>query len=123
MKKILSFIVAFIAFALPLYAQNSNGKGEPTSIIFDTHEKGDIPNPKPHRSPMCIPVEAWYDATAETISIQYYGDAKGEANLYLNGQLIESSSDINTTFTVSEAGFYTIEIMTESWTATGNIEI
>ena len=72
---------------------------------------------------MHIPVEAWYDAEADTISIIYYGEDEGEVNLYRDGQLIDSSSEISTTFSISESGFYTIEINTEAWTATGDIEI
>ena len=112
-----------MACALAVTAQASDDKSTPIPIAINTLPDNTKPKPPIHRSPMRIPVEAWYEADTETISIIYYGDATGEANLYLNGQLIESSSNINTTFTVSEAGFYTIEIMTESWTATGNIEI
>ena len=123
MKKILSFIVAFMALTLPMSVHASDDKSTPQPITLSSHADNNKPNPKPRRAQMRIPVEAWYEADTETISIIYYGDATGEVNLYLNGQLIESSFDINTTFTVSEAGFYTIEIKTESWTATGSIEI
>ena len=123
MKKIFTIIIAFLALALPILAQGADGKPTSTPIELSTHPDICKPNPTVHRSPMRIPVEAWYDAAAETISILYYGDETGEANLYLNGQLIESSSEINTTFSASKSGFYTIEITTDSWTATGTIEI
>ena len=123
MKKILTTILAFMALALPMTAQESSGKSSSTPIAI--HIPPIINKPKPiiHRAPMHIPVEAWYDAEADTISIIYYGEAEGEVNLYRDGQLIDSSSEISTTFHISESGFYTIEINTEAWTATGDIEI
>ena len=123
MKKIITSILAIMAFALPIIAQDSKGTNSPTPIILETLPKDIVPNPKPFRSPMRIPVGAWYNATAETISIIYYGEASGEVNLYQDGQLIDSSSEINSTFQISESGFYSIEINTDSWTATGGIQI
>ena len=72
---------------------------------------------------MRICVDAYYDALSGSISIIYDGEAEGEVNLYSDGVLIDSSSEISTTFLISDSGVYTIEIVTESWTATGSIEI
>ncbi|MDE6192644.1 MAG: hypothetical protein K2M83_01495 [Muribaculaceae bacterium] len=123
MKKILTTILAFMALALPMTAQESDGKSTSKSIIISSHTLNDDTNPTVLRAPMHIPVEAWYDAEADTISIIYYGEDEGEVNLYRDGQLIDSSSEISTTFSISESGFYTIEINTDSWTATGSLEI
>ena len=123
MKKILTTILAFMALALPMTAQESDCKSTSKSIIISSHTLNDDTNPTVLRAPMHIPVEAWYDAEADTISIIYYGEDEGEVNLYRDGQLIDSSSEISTTFSISESGFYTIEINTDSWTATGSLEI
>ena len=123
MKKILTTILAFMALALPMTAQESDGKSTSKSIIISSHTLNDDTNPTVLRAPMHIPVEAWYDADADTISIIYYGEAEGEVLLYHEGQLIDSSSEISTTFSISESGFYTIEINTEAWIATGDIAI
>lgn len=123
MKKIFTIILAFMALALPMTAQKSNGKSKSTPVALDVHSEDNDPNPTILRAPMRICVEAWYDATSSTLSIIYGGEAEGEVALYRDSELIDSSSEISTTFHISESGFYTIEINTETWTATGDIEI
>lgn len=123
MKKIFSIIIAFMALALPVLAQESDGKPKSQPVTLSTHTLDNKPNETIPRAPMRIPVEAWYDADTDTISIIYYGEATGEVNLYRDEQLIDSSSEINTTFQIAESGFYTIEINTEAWSASGSIEI
>lgn len=123
MKKIFTLIMVFMALALPMLAYGADEKPTSSPITMDTHPNDDQPNPTIHRAPMRVCVEAWYDILSETITIIYDGDASGEVLLYRDGALLETSSDINTTFAVSESGFYTIEIITEGWTAIGNLEI
>lgn len=121
MKKILTIILALTAFFLPSLAEDSKGKSNPKQIGMEVVIKK---NPATiHRAPMHINIEAWYDAALGTISINYAGEAEGEVNLYCNGELVATSNDINSTFMVSESGLYTVEILTESWIATGTIEI
>ena len=71
MKKIFSKILAFMAIALPLSTQASDDKPTPTPIILKSIPIDPTPNPKPHRVPMRVEVEAWYEPTTETISIIY----------------------------------------------------
>lgn len=123
MKKIFTIILACMALALPMIAQESNSKSTSKPITLETHTKDDQPHNPIHRAPMRICVEAWYDATSSTLSIIYDGEAEGEVALYRDGELIDSSSVINTTFLIPESGFYSVEINTESWTATGSFEI
>lgn len=123
MKKIFTLILAFTALALPMFAQESEGKPSSTPITLSTHPIDSNPNPTILRAPMRICVEAWYDEAGRMLSIIYYGEAEGEVNLYCDGELIDSSSTINTTFMISGSGFYTLEIFTDAWTATGNFEI
>ena len=123
MKKIFIIILALMALALPMTAQKSDGKSKSTPVALDFHTNDDDPNPTIHRAPMRICVEAWYDAASSTLSIIYDGEAEGEVTLYHDGQLINVSSEINTTFMIPGSGFYSVEINTEVWTATGEFEI
>ncbi|MDE5585069.1 MAG: hypothetical protein K2I92_01870, partial [Muribaculaceae bacterium] len=61
--------------------------------------------------------------TSSNLSIIYDGDTEGEVFLYRDGELIDTSSEINTTFTIPGSGYYTIEITTDNWIATGDFEI
>ncbi|MDE6511231.1 MAG: hypothetical protein K2L00_03950 [Muribaculaceae bacterium] len=123
MKKIFTIILAFMALALPMTAQESDGKSKSTPVALDVHTNNVDPNPIIHRAPMRICVEAWHDETSSTLFIIYDGEAEGEVNLYRDGELIGTSSVINTSFMVSAHGFYTIEIIADSWTASGDFEI
>lgn len=123
MKKIFTIILTCMALALPMIAQESNGKSTSRPITLETHTKDDQPHNPIHRAPMRICVEAWYDAASSILSIIYDGEAEGEVALYRDGQLINVSSEINTTFMIPGSGFYSVEINTEVWTATGEFEI
>ncbi len=123
MKKIFTIIIAIMAIAVPLSVKADSGNSIPTPIILETHPEDDEPEFKPHRAPMRVGVEAWYDSNLGTISISYSGEANGEVNLYCDGVLVDNSSEINTTFMVADHGLYTIEILTDSWTATGSISL
>ncbi len=123
MKKIFSLILALVAIALPMMADGSDQKPASLPITLSSHPIDPEPNPTIHRAPMRICVEAYYDALSKTISIYYAGETTGEVALHRDGELIDNSSEINTTFMATESGYYTIEINTEAWTATGSIEI
>ncbi|MDE5585856.1 MAG: hypothetical protein K2I92_05880, partial [Muribaculaceae bacterium] len=82
MKKIFTIILAFMALALPMTAQKSDGKSKPQPVILSTHKYDSIPNPTIPRAPMRICVEAWYDAVSETLTVYYEGEATGEVCLY-----------------------------------------
>ena len=124
MKKIFTLIISLMAIAVPMFADESKGNtASSTPITLRTHVNDDQPNPTVHRAPMRICVEAWYDTASDSIIILYDGEAGGEVCLYKDGMLVDNSAEINTTFTVHESGFYTIEISSESWSATGSIEL
>ena len=72
---------------------------------------------------MKIDIEAFYDSASGEVFICYNGKTEGEAYLYLNGNVVDYSGEINTTFDVTLPGLYEIEIITGSWTAYGSIEI
>ena len=58
-----------------------------------------------------------------TININYEGEAIGEVYLNLNGMVIDYSSEINSIFQISSPGLYEIEIVGESWTAYGYLQL
>lgn len=123
MKKIITIIIAIVTIVLPLTLKADSENSNPTPITLETHTGDEEPDSKPLRAPMRVCVEAWYDANLGIISISYSGEASGEVNLYCDGALVDNSSEINTTFMVAESGLYTIEILTDSWTATGSISL
>lgn len=112
-----------MAVVLPMLIHGAEKKSESTPIILVTLPRDNENNQTVHRAPMRIPLEVWYDAVVSTIFITYNGDLGGEVLIYRDGQLIDRSPEINTTFQVLESGLYVIEINTDSWTATGSLEI
>ncbi len=57
------------------------------------------------------------------MEICYDGEAAGEVFLYLNNNIIRYNSEINSTFPISDPGLYTIEIVGETWTAIGYLQL
>ncbi len=112
-----------IAVAVPMIATGSENKSKSQRIVMETHPIRANPTPTIHRAPMHVCVDAYYDELSSTITINYDGEATGETLLYKDGELFDSSSEINTTFSIMESGYFTIEINTEYWTAEGSIEI
>lgn len=112
-----------MATMLQMRAQGSDDNPSPLPITLESIPIRNDPNPPVHRAPMRVCVEAYYDALSKTISIYYGGEATGEVSLYRDGELVDHSSEINTTFKVDESGYYTIEINTAYWEATGSIDI
>ncbi len=73
---------------------------------------------------MRIALNAYYDSESQTIEIIYNGESVGESFLYLNENIIGYNCDINTTFILpTPSGSYTIEVVTESWTAPGSLKL
>lgn len=78
---------------------------------------------KTHRSPIRIDIEAYYNEEVGSLYIIYVGEAVGEVYIYRNDNAIGYDSELNTSFQISAPGLYRIEIITETWTATGYIQI
>jgi hypothetical protein len=73
---------------------------------------------------MRIDIDAWYNNESNSIDISYDGEAIGEVSLYLNGNILDYSTEINTTFALPyTTGIYRIEITTETWSAEGYIQL
>lgn len=122
MKIFLSLILIFITGILPVIAQDSGYNSTPEQVGLEINRKQESSTGR-HRVPARINIEAWYNAESGSIEIVYDGEAEGEVFLYLNGNIIGYDSNINTSFQISAPGLYKIEIVTESWTATGQFRL
>lgn len=118
MKKFFSLILVMIAFSLPLVAQGSSGASSTTRVELEVQRKNNS-TPVVHRAPMSINIEVYYEEESGTLNICYDGESTGEIFLYLNDTVIGYDSDINTIFQISNSGLYKIEIISETWIATG----
>lgn len=126
MKRFIILLVTVVAFNIFTYAEGENDNKSPneaTPIKWEFRKKGNVGD-IPHRKPIHINIEAYYNDTTNSIEITYYGEAEGEVYLYKGNNLIDYSSSINTTFTLpSPSGTYTIEIISDSWEAQGQIQL
>jgi len=122
MKRILSLILVLFSACFQLSAENPKSDAPSQPVVIKTHQTG-IPD-GPHRAPIRIDIEAYYNAECQTIDICYEGGAYGEVFLYRDNELIGYDSQINTSFQISAApALYTVEIVGESWTATGRLQL
>lgn len=126
MKKILSFFFVFslvlIVFAQPIIAQGSPGDSSTQRVSLEIHQTKENSS-QVHRAPLRIHVEAYYNIQSAILNICYDGEALGETYLYLGNNVIGYDSEINSSFQISTPGLYKIEIVGDSWIATGYIEI
>ncbi len=122
MKKILSLILVMMAIAFQSIAQEPKGNSSSQTVKLEFQHKTNT-NPTVHRAPMRMDIEASYSAESHTIDIYYDGEAVGEVFLYLNENIIGYDSEINTSFQISAPGLYKIEIIGETWIATGYLQL
>ena len=123
MKKILSLILVMFAIALPSFAKAPKDKTTKDPIEITTHPIDNSADSDRHRAPMRLNIEAYYDSETGSINICYDGEATGEVYLYLNGDIVDYSSEINSTFQLHTTGMYKIEIIGESWIAEGYLNL
>lgn len=123
MKRILSLLVAYLITTTCMVAQDSNNNNEsPKSIGLEYHQKKNINSI--HRSPLRFDIGVYYHPSGNTIEISYDGEAEGEVYLYLNDMMVGYSADINTELSLpSYSGNYTIEIVSDTWTAYGYLQL
>lgn len=122
MKKVLSLILLMLAAVFPAVAQNSTTGSSTNRVKLEISQKKDPATTVP-RIPMHIDIEAFYDSESQTISVCYDGEGEGEAYLYLNENVVGYDSEINTSFQITSPGLCKIEIISESWIATGYIQL
>lgn len=123
MKKFLSLILVMITFALQAIAgESKTSTSSSQSIMLEIAQFKETSGR--HRVPMHINIEAWYNADTNSIDISYDDEAEGEAFLYLNENLVEYDSKINTSLHLPTShGLYAIEIISETWIAQGYIQL
>jgi hypothetical protein len=123
MKKILSLILVMIMiFALHAKAGVIKTSNSSQSIMLEIAQYNETSSR--HRAPMRIDIDAWYNNESNSIDISYDGEASGEVSLYLNGNILDYSTEINTTFALPyTTGIYRIEIISETWSAEGYIQL
>lgn len=122
MKKILSLILVMMMFALHAMAEESKTSKSSQRIMLEIAQYNETSDRA--RAPMRIGIEAWYNAESNTIDITYDGEAEGEVFLYLNEDIAEYDSKINTSLQIpSHSGLYKVEIIGEHWIAYGSIQL
>ncbi len=122
MKRLLSFFLLMVAITLPSIAQGSTGNSSSKRVKLEIRQTKETPTHM-HRAPMFIDIEAYYNEEEGTLEICYDGEATGETFLYLNGNAVGYDSEINTSFQISSPGLYRIEVISESWIATGYLQL
>lgn len=121
MNKILSLILVMIAVALPMTAQESSNGSSTRRVgleISQTKGKSTV-----LRAPMRIDVQVYYYEEDGNLEVCYDGESTGEVFLYLNDTVIGYNSEINSSFQISDPGCYKIEIVGETWMATGYLQL
>lgn len=120
MKKFLLIAIAIMSISFPTYAEGSKTKPGTRQLKLELSRNSDTGSM--HRAPSEINMEVLYDIENHIIIVS--GDADAEVNLYFDSRLIEHSDSLNTTFYVSESdGIYMLEIIADSWSAIGYIEV
>lgn len=113
MKKLLIILILQLALAFQCFGESSSDN---ESINLEYHQLNSTD--KIHRAPMHISIRAYYEAIGNIITVS--GTREAEVNLYLNGNLIDHSDEVNATFELPEtAGTYMVEVIGSSWSAIG----
>lgn len=122
MKRFLFLILVMMMLALHVIAAESKTGESSQSIMLEIAQRNETSGRA--RAPMRISIEAFYNAETNSIDIIYDGEAEGEVFLYLNEDIVEYDSKINTSLHLpSSHGLYTIEIISETWIAQGYIQL
>lgn len=120
MKKLVLFLVA--AFAIGLQAVADSG-----GVLIDFHRKSKSKNDTPpHRAPMYLPIDVYYDDT--TRQFEVVCDGETDAQVYLcdeNGATLDYAPCLNSTLTVPDgfSGVAVIIIDADNWEGRGETVI
>ncbi len=118
MKKLLFLVIALMTFSFQSFADDvkKNNNTKKTGLEFHAkHEPSQV-----HRAPIHIEIEACYYEDSNSLEINCEEDVIGEVKLYLDGNLIDYSPEVNTSFQLPDvAGTYKIEVTGSSWIAEG----
>lgn len=117
------FTSAFILTAAAASEGSSSNGGY--GIFMEIHRKSNpSKNTQVNRAPFHIDISVYYNAVTNSVEVVYDGEAEGEVFLYNGDIVVGYDSAINTTLQLPDAlGQYCIEIVGETWTATGKIPL
>lgn len=118
MKKLLLLIGVILSIAIPASAEKDG-------ILMTIYKKGHVDKSTTvHRAPLRLPIEVVYDSDAQTICVYTDSNLEGEVCLYHDGTPIDSSTEINVTFSLPFTyGEYTVMISGDWWEATAVLEL
>lgn len=121
MQKFLSILIMMLGMTIQSFAQESNDNSPSRNIPLEYRAIDNAS--KVHRMPMLMPVTVTYNMDSGYIDITNKECVSGEVYLYHNGVIIGYSSVITTSFSLTmSSGLYTVEIITNKWTAEGYLQ-
>lgn len=98
---------------------------EQSDIFLEFHRKSDIgKDTEINRSKFFVPIDVLYDSDTHTIIV--IGSESLNAEVYVHdstGTQVFYSASLNTNYTFSTPGTYTIQIQGDGWYAKGEIEV
>lgn len=124
MKKFLFLVIALMTFSFQSFADDAKKNDKQyTTIGFEFHHIFGNSSTI-HRAPIHIEIEAYHYEDSNSIEIHSEDDVIGEVRLYLDGNLIDYSPEVNTIFQLPDvAGTYKIEVTGSSWIAEGYLQL
>lgn len=99
MKKFIILAVLSL-LSLPTFATQDNPPSESSGIDLDVTNNNTTN--KTHRTPLHLRLYAWYNHQENTIEVECLDNYEGEVYLVRDGETIDYSSMINTTFNLPE---------------------
>jgi len=121
MKKFLFLVIALMTFSFQSFAEEAKKNKQSQCMGLEFHAKHE-PS-QVHRAPIHIEIEAYHYEDSNSIEIHSEDDVIGEVRLYLDGNLIDYSPEVNTIFQLPDvAGTYKIEVTGSSWIAEGYLQ-
>ena len=114
-----------LLFGALFFISSFQGYAENESVVIDIYQTGHgDKSTSVRRSPMRIPIDVYYDEDIHRIAV--IGDESIDAEVYLldaEGIIVFHSASLNTNYTFSTPGTYTIQIQGDGWYAEGEIEV
>lgn len=119
MKKLIILLGVLLSFTILASAAR-------TSICMDITIKKDVPGGKINRTPMLLPIEAYYDD--ETNQVEVIGDYDKPVEIFVCDEdldVVAYSSVLNTVLDIPAGyhGLIVVRITSDNWVAVGKTEI
>lgn len=122
MKKLLLLFVAILAIWSQAFAKESDDTPPSQPVGLEFHRFNN-PGNGPHRAPFSLNISVFFDSDLNLLEVLSDDDISAEVFLYLNDVLINYSSQLNTSFQITNIqGLYKIVIMGDSWEAVGYLQ-